>query len=313
MDTSLAEEPIPTYEEVCWKSKPYRTMTYPPRPQSHHYPLPAPRTRSKKGAPLDPDDLSRRLRAHLAQQKALADHRRSARSSTSTSTYTSTDPYHHIPQVAALSFEHTATAEKLRNVHKLSQPALKSLGYMTIDEGGDGLGGCGSGYVYQKPSTLLQNTQIDDHAMGDRTRLRNRNQYQWTAALERAAELDAERDVYRCPRRTFHSDVPVVHKSRAVMRPMSMGDYLSWEEKEEKEVKEVKREKNDRHDWTQRDESEETRRSMKEMVGPLLSLKLKKGKGLESGEGLKTKSSVRSPIRVSFFGRFKRSSPGNGS
>ncbi|KAF7917016.1 uncharacterized protein EAE98_010447 [Botrytis deweyae] len=309
MDTSVAEEPISTYEEVCWKSKPHRTMTYPPRPQSHYHPLPAPRTRSKKGAPLDPDDLSRRLRAHLAQQKALADHRRSARSSTSTST----DPYHHTPQVAVLSFEHTATAEKLRNVHKPSQPALKSLGYMTIDEGGDGIGGCGSGYVYQKPSTLLQKTQICDHAMVDRTKLRNRNQYQWTAALERAAELDAERDVYRCPRRTFNSEVPVVHKSRAVMRPMSMGDYLSWEEKEEKEVKEVKREKHDRHDWTQRDESEETRRSMKGMVGPLLSLKLRKGKGLESGEGLKTKSLARSPSRVSFFGRFKRSSPVNGS
>ncbi|KAF5875273.1 uncharacterized protein Bfra_003726 [Botrytis fragariae] len=303
MDTSIAEEPISTYEEVCWNND------LPPRTQSHHCPLPAPRTRSKKGAPLDPDDLSRRLRAHLAQQKALADHRRSARSSTSTST----DSYHHTPQVAVLSFEHTVTAEKLRNVHKLSQPALKSLGYMTIDEGGDGLGGCGSGYVYQKPGTLLQKTQIYDHAMVDKTKLRNRNQYQWTAALERAAELDAERDVYRCPRRTFNSDVPVVHKSRAVMRPMSMGDYLSWEEKEEKEVKEVKREKNDRHDWTQRDESEETRRSMKEMVGPLLSLKLRKGKGLESGEGLKTKSLARSPSRVSFFGRFKRSSPGNGS
>ncbi|KAF7952922.1 hypothetical protein EAE96_006145 [Botrytis aclada] len=313
MDTSVAEEPIPTYEEVCWKSKPYRTMTYPPRtqPQPQHYPIPAPRTRSKKGAPLDPDDLSRRLRAHLAQQKALADHRRSARSSTST------DPYHHTPQVAILSFEHTSTAENPRNMHVLSEPAPKSLGYMTIDEGGDGLGGCGSGYVYQKPGTLLQKPQMYDHAIvADKTKVRNRNQYQWTAALERAAELDAERDVYRRPRRTFNSDVPAVHKSRAVMRPMSMGDYLSWEEKEEKEVKEVKevkREKNDRHDWTQRDESAETRRSMREVVGPLLSLKLKKGKGLESGEGLKTKSLGRSPNRVSFFGRFKRSSPGNGS
>ncbi|ATZ57324.1 hypothetical protein BCIN_14g04740 [Botrytis cinerea B05.10] len=307
MDTSVAEESIPTYEEVCWKSKPYRTMTYPPRTQSHHHhPIPAPRTRSKKGAPLDPYDLSRRLRAHLAQQKALAEHRRASLSSTST------DPYHHTPQVAALSFEHTATAEKLRNVHKLSEPALKNLGYMTIDAGGGGLGGCGSGYAYQKPGTLLQKTQIYDHVTADKAKVRNRNQYQWTSALERAAELDAERDVYRCPRRTFNSDVPVVHKSRAGMRPMSMGDYLPWEEKEEREVKEVKREKNDRHDWTQRDESEETRRSMRERVGPLLSLKLKKGKGLEEGEGGRTKSLVRSPIRVSFFGRFKRSSPSHG-
>ncbi|TEY43965.1 hypothetical protein BOTCAL_0358g00060 [Botryotinia calthae] len=304
MDTSVAEESIPTYEEVCWKSKPYRTMTYPPRTQPHQHPIPAPRTRSKKGAPLDPNDLSRRLRAHLAQQKALAEQHRVSRSSTST------DPYHHTPQVAALSFEHTATAEKLRNVHKLSEPALKNLGYMTIGEGGDGLGGYGSGYIYQKPGTLLQKTQIYDQVAADKTKLRNRNQYQWTSTLERAAELDAERDVYRCPRRTFNSDVPVVHKSRAGMRPMSMGDYLPWEEKEEREVKEVKREKNDRHDWTQRDESEETRRSMRERVGPLLSLKLKKGKGLE-GEGGKSKSPVRSPIRVSFFGIFKRSSPSN--
>lgn len=217
-----------------------------------------------------------------------------------------TGVYHHIPRVAALSFENTATPDKLRQVHKLSEPALKNLGYLTIEEEVRGMG-----YVYQKPTTILQKSQLQDHATAERTKTRNRNQYQWTAALERAAELDAERDVYRCPRRTFNSDVPVVHKSRAVMRPMSMGDFLPWEEKEE--PKEIKREKNDRHDWTQRDESEETRRSMKEKMGPLLSLKLRKGKVHEGAEEeIKLKSPVRSPIRASFFGRFKRS-PSNSS
>ncbi|KAJ8062635.1 hypothetical protein OCU04_009157 [Sclerotinia nivalis] len=302
MDTSVVEAPIPTYEELCCKSKPYRTMSYPPRTQHHHINIHVPRAHSKRGAPLDPDDLSRRLRAHIAQQKASAEQRRAARVSMATGVY------HHVPQVAAQSFEHTATQEKLHQVHKLSEPALKNLGYLSIDEGAAGIG---SGYVYQKPTTTLQKAQVMDHATADRTKTRNRNQYQWTPALERAAELDAERDMYRCPRRTFNSDVPLLHKSRAVMRPMSMGDFLPWEEKEE--PKEVKRERNDRHDWTQRDESEETRRSMKERVGPLLSLKLRRGKVHDgSGEEIKLKSPVRSPIRVSFFGMFKRS-PSNSS
>ncbi|KAA8565314.1 hypothetical protein EYC84_011036 [Monilinia fructicola] len=74
-------------------------------------------------------------------------------------------------------------------------------------------------------------------------------------------------------------DAPEVHKSRAVQRPMSMGDLLAWEEKGAPAPREMKRDRNDRHDWTQRDESEEVRRSMRERVGPLLSLRLGKGKG----------------------------------
>ncbi|KAI9644300.1 hypothetical protein NHQ30_007656 [Ciborinia camelliae] len=311
MDTSVAGAPVPTYEELCWashlslcttsnptlhnpninpqKSKAYRTMSYPPCIQPQHVKIQGPHSRPKKGAPLDPDDLTRRLKAHIAQQKALADHRRAARVSMATGVY------HHVPQVAALSFANTATQDRLHQVHKLAEPALKSLGYLTMDEGA----GC------QKPTTILQKAQVIDHATAERTRTRNRNQYQWTTAIERAAELDAERDVYRCPRRTFNSDVAIVHKSR-VVRPMSMGDFLPWQEKEE--PKEAKREKNDRHDWTQRDESGDARWSIKEMVAPLLSLKVTKGKVHDgSGEDIKLlKSPVRTPRRASFFGRFKR-------
>ncbi|RAL58809.1 hypothetical protein DID88_009119 [Monilinia fructigena] len=158
----------------------------------------------------------------------------------------------------------------------------------------------------KKPTTILQKAQGLDHASAEKIRIRNRNQYQWTAALERAAELDAERDLYRCPRRTFSPDAPEVHKSRASQRPMSMGDLLGWQEKEA--PKEMRRDKNDRHDWTQRDESEEVRRSMRERVGPLLSLRLRKEKVNDGAvEEIKIKSPVKSPLRVSFFGRFKRS------
>ncbi|ESZ93947.1 hypothetical protein SBOR_5650 [Sclerotinia borealis F-4128] len=269
-------------------------MSYPPRTQPHHVNVHVPRARSKKGQPLDPDDLSRRLKAHLAQQKALAEHRREARASETTGVY------HHIPQVAALSFENTATPDKLRQVHKLSEPALKNLRYLTIDEGVGGIG-----YEYQKPRTILQKSQFLDHETAERTMVRNRNQYQWTAALERAAELDAERDVYKCPRRTFNSDAPAVHKNRAVQRPMSMGGFLPWGKKEE--PKEPKRERNDRHDWTQRDEY--AKRSLKERVGPLLSLKLRKGKVHDGSGEDKSRSPVKSlvspSIRASFFWRFK--------
>lgn len=133
--------------------------------------------------------------------------------------------------------------------------------------------------------------------------------------MERAAELDAERDVYRCPRRTFHAEVPAVHKSRA-QRPMSMGfismrNYLPWEERDvargkEREKEMMKRKRNDRHDWTQRDEDEEVKRGMRARVGPLLSLKSKKGKEKETE--VKAKMSQKSPTRVSFFERFRRGS-----
>ncbi|KAB8290287.1 hypothetical protein EYC80_011152 [Monilinia laxa] len=299
MDTAVAGAPIPSYEELCCKSKAYRAMSYLPYTQPQPVKMQIPRTRSKKGAPLDPDDLSRRLRAYIAEEKALAEHRQTTRVSMATGVY------HHVPQVAALSFDNTATQEKLRQVHRLSEPALKNYGYLTGDEGIEGAG-IASKYAYQKSPTILQKAQGLDHASAEKTRIRNRNQYQWTAALERAAELDAERDVYRCARRTFISDAPEVHKSRAVQRPMSMGDLLGWEEKEA--PKEMKRNKNDRHDWTQRDESEEARRSMRKRVGPLLSLKLRKEKVSDgAAQEIKLKSPVKSPLRASFFGRFKRS------
>ncbi|KAG4026084.1 hypothetical protein MFRU_045g00290 [Monilinia fructicola] len=293
MDTAVvAGAPIPSYEELCCKSKAYRAMTYLPytQPQPQSQPqltkLQIPRARSKKGAPLDPDDLSRRLRAYIAQEKALTEQRRTSRAPTTTGIY------HHIPQVAALSFSNTTTTtttttqEKPRHIHihRFSAPAPQNLGSRTADQA------------------------LDRGA--ERSPGRKRNPYPWTA------EWDGERDGHGWRRRTLSSDAPEVHKSRAVQRPMSMGDLLAWEEKGAPAPREMKRDRNDRHDWTQRDESEEVRRSMRERVGPLLSLRLGKGKGKGkasdgAGEEIGLQSPVKSSSRASFFGRFKRSFSNN--
>ncbi|QSZ33378.1 hypothetical protein DSL72_002966 [Monilinia vaccinii-corymbosi] len=299
MDAPATEAAIPTYEGLCCGSKAYRTMSCPS--YGHPQPAPnkqAPRNRPKKGAPLDPEDLTRRLRAHIAQETAITQQRRAARLSMANGVY------HHIPQVAALSFETTTTQEKLRQAHRLSEPLTKNLRYGESDDG------VGSGHAYRKPATTLPNAQ-GDRASAESARNRNRNSYHWSAALDRVAEMNVERDVYRCPRRTSIFGAPGAHKSRATQRPISTGDFLTWQEKEEPtEPKEVKRDMNDRHDWTQRDERderEEARRSMKEKIAPLMSLKLRKAKIDDgAGEEFKPKSPAWSPLRASFFGKFKR-------
>jgi len=146
----------------------------------------------KKGEPFDPEELSRRLKAHLSQQKIEAERRRLARAAAQQKAL-----YHHVPSGAAAAFEKTTTSEGLRQVHRLSQPALKQLDGLCLDDSVPG----------RPLKTILQRTQALDQAAAERDTLRNRNQFQWTHGMEEAAGVDNERGIYKPPTRSFDAYV----------------------------------------------------------------------------------------------------------
>jgi len=223
---------------------------------------------AKQGEPFDPEELSRRLKAHLVEQKLQAERRR-----TRAAAVQKNGVYHHVPMVAAADFARTATPEamlhtdsKKRHVHKLAQPALKQhLEHLTLDDSIPG-----------RQLTGVRRTQAMDQAMAERDTARCRNQFQWNRDMEEAAEVDIDRDLYKPPQRTFDSEFSHLRSGqvRSAQRPLSTGDVF-WEEEESHTHTRPKAKPayvaNDRNDWAQRDENEvENRRSMKERVTPFL-------------------------------------------
>jgi len=257
--TTVAE--VPAAEKPVLK--PARSMTHPLRDPKGN----TARRRVKQGEPFDPEELSRRLTAHLAEQKIKAERRREARAARAAAAQQN-GVYHHVPKVAALAFERTATpVDTTRQMHKLSQPVLKAQLELLHED-----------HVTGHPTTKLQETQAKDQAMIERELLRNRNQFQWTRDLEDAVEVDFGRDLYKPPQRTFN--IPeFAHlrgtKASNAPRPLSTGDVFSDEE-----VQITPRAKQkpafdaiDRTDWAQRDDEGEIGRQKKDWVSPFLRKK----------------------------------------
>ncbi|TVY31176.1 hypothetical protein LHYA1_G000128 [Lachnellula hyalina] len=241
--------------------KPTRSMTYPLRDPMGN----TAKRRAKPGEPFDAEDLSRRLTAHLAEQKIKVERRREARASKVTE---SNGGYHHVPKVAASAFERTATpVGNTRQMHKLSQPILKAHLEHPREK-----------HIPGHPSIKLKETQAMDQAMIERELLRNRNPFQWTHDMEEALEVDVGRDLYKPPQRTFN--IPEFAHLRGTkvsnaLRPLSMGDVFS-----DKEVPIAPRarqksafEASDRNDWAQRDEESEIGRQKREWAGAFLRKK----------------------------------------
>ncbi|EPE32616.1 hypothetical protein GLAREA_07750 [Glarea lozoyensis ATCC 20868] len=229
--------------------KPTRSMTHPLRDPNGRTQK---RRVPKQSGPLDAEDLSRRLNQHLDEQKARALKRREIQIQKERE---AAGIYHHIPSVAADSFQRTATPDALGTykVHKLAAPAVK-LAFVEpkLEPGHAG------------PTTLLKINQMRDQMSVEREMIRNRNQFQWTHGMEEALVSELDRDLYRPPQRTFQhetSHVRITHSKRAA-RPLSTGDIFTEEEGEvEVRAKPVKlRGKaaaevaKDRHDWAQRDD-----------------------------------------------------------
>ncbi|KAE8452835.1 hypothetical protein EG329_013107 [Mollisiaceae sp. DMI_Dod_QoI] len=287
--------------------KPTRSMTHP----LHDPKTNGPRRRVKQGPekPFDPEELSRRLQAHLVEQKIRAVKRREARAAKTAAAEAAAaalqaqNVYHHVPTVAAAAFERTTTpADVHRKMHKLAQPVVKAhLEPVSIDEN-----------IPSQPLTLLQKTVAMDQAILDSQLLRNRNQFQWTHEMEEANDADLERDVYKPPQRTFNGEFAHLigtHKKGAP-RPLSTGDMF-WEEEAspppppKPKVKPAPHEvvNDHRNDWVQRDDETENRK--KEKTSPFL-------KKMESSWMLIGKKGLKQERRDEGIAGFGSSPPENG-
>ncbi|KAE9375436.1 hypothetical protein N431DRAFT_200845 [Stipitochalara longipes BDJ] len=275
------------------------------------------RQRVKQGEPFDPEELSRRLNAHLAEQKLKAERRREARAAKAALAQADV-VYHHVPAVAAAAFERTTTPDIRRQSHKLASVGVKShLEKLSLEDPHP-----------EYPTTNLKKTQAMDQAILERQILLNRNQFQWTHELEEAAEADMEREIYRPPQRTFQSEfahLTSAHK-RSNSRPLSTGDL--WEKLEAQSPPPPRKSKpapiaqiaKDRHDWVERDEEIEiTKKKDHSRTSPFLRKmestwmlgkreKIKQDRD-EAGAGLGDHGSPpdgAKGIRGSFLARFKR-------
>ena len=213
------------------------------------------RRRIKEGEPFDPEELSLRLSAHIAEQKLKTQLRREARA-TKAATAQKTSVYHHVPKVAAADFERTTTPDGMRHIHKLSQPAAKAhLEHLKLDDG-----------VHGSVVTNLQRTQALDQAVLEKEMLRNRNQFQWDRVMEQAAEADMDRDLFKPTQRTFNefAHLKGTHEKHGP-RPLSTGDMFTEQEEVQTRTKpKVAHDANDhRNDWAQRDDDMESRKKDK--------------------------------------------------
>ncbi|KUJ18234.1 uncharacterized protein LY89DRAFT_42744 [Mollisia scopiformis] len=305
--------PPPPVERPALKG-PTRSMTHPLRDPKTS----GPRRKVKSGEPFDPEELSRRLQAHIVEQKIKSEKRREARAAKAAAAEAALhaqNGYHHVPATAAASFERTTTQAKPLKMHKLAQPVVKAhLDRVSIEN-------------ERQPLTLLQKTVAMDQAMLDAHLLRNRNQFQWTQEMEEAAEADSERDLYKVPQRTFNGEFAhlIGNHKKGAPRPMSTGD-LFWEEEAsspppvpKQKVKPAPHEivNDHRNDWAQRDDEMENRK--KEKASPFLKkmesswmLIGKKEKGVkperrdEGIAGLGSSPPDGKGVKGSFLARFKR-------
>lgn len=266
-------------------SQPTRSMTHP-----LHDPAKASnaKRRVKNGEPFDPEELTRRLTAYVAEQKLQSQQRREARAAKERaaaqaaghSATSPTDPkaphdavYHHVPAVAAAAFQRTATPNIVttETVHKLAAPVLKAA--LSPSNPDDMFPNPSTHLTRQKstqrPTTSLQRTVLQDHAEVEKERIRNRNQFQRTQALEEAAEVDELRDVYRIPQRTFSE---FAHLRNALgkghSRPLSTGDLFSDSEDTDTMPSEnrnarlkslrVKPTYDGRNDWAQKEDEDKS-------------------------------------------------------
>jgi hypothetical protein len=269
----------------------------------------------KKGEPFDPEELTRRLTAHLAEQKLKAKLRQDARAAKAAAQQSLV--YHHVPKVAALAFARTTTPDTTRQIHKLSQPVLKQhLEHLSLDDYG----------VHQ---TCLQRTQALDYATVERDMLRNRNQFQWNHDMKEAAEVDLDRGVYKLPQRSFDSEYAHLKKGHeeGAQRTLSTEDTFWEEDQSSAPVPLVTKTSSKpifdgRNDWAQQEEIDgNIGRMGKEKASPFLRkrdsiwiLKGRKDKSgkLEKDDPVSVVGNSQSPPdisktgRGSFLARFKR-------
>lgn len=170
--------------------------------------------KSKKGGPIDPEELSRRLQTYLTQQKMRVEERKQRAAyraahgqSPPDGKHVSKNPppaaqppaqsksrpdsfgaekdnngYHHVPSQAATQFARTTTPDPMRTIHALSQPAVQC--HLEQIKIGDGTG------------TGVGTMQAINNARAERAALRTRNQFQLTKSMEEVNLIDEKRGIH---------------------------------------------------------------------------------------------------------------------
>jgi len=192
--------------------------------------------RVKNRGAVDAQELSRLLNRHLEKQAIRSEQRRLALAAKA-----AVEPY--VPRVAASAFERTTTPDAMRQIHKLSQPAVKQhLEILHVDI----------------PSLSLMRMQVYDQVVVERNALRNRNQWQWTHEMEQAAEFDLDREVDKPPRRTF-AELEHLMKTRSREEQILKGGDSFWHEgpsKMKSRTAVCVPDFEGRNDWAQKEEME---------------------------------------------------------
>lgn len=277
------------------------------------YPLRDPKANTarrgpKTEEPFNAEDLSRRLTAHLVEQRIKAERRREVRAS---KVAESNGGYHHVPKVAALAFERTATP--VGNTQQQRKPSL-SVMKPHLEHSREK-------HISGNPSVKLKKTQAMDQAMIEKELIRNRNPFQWTHHMEEALEIDIARDLYKPPQRTFNPPEFAHLKATNVTnapRSLSVGDVFSDERvsiaprAKQKPVLDAR----DRNDWAQRDDEAEIGRQKREWAGAFLRKKdsiwilgsRKEKSNRQNKEAVADVGDFGSPLDMKgrFLARFKR-------
>lgn len=276
-----------------------------------------PRQKSKKGEPFDPVELSRKLNAHLTEQKIKSEKRRAERAAKE-ALEENDGVYKHVPKVAAAAFERTTTPVDTKDkAHKLSKTAIKAqMELLRKDEP------VVIKTVTVKPlqhSTSIKRTQAIDRARTSRDLISHEGRFQWNPEMEESSEQDSDRERNN-PRRTFN-DETMHRKGKHTRNAQSTGDMF-WDELESptRPISKPKEETlpytaNDRPDWLQRDESamlskkkNRTSPILKKMESSWLLISKKEKKHDEAVAGLDSPEDkgFTTFTKGKFLARFKR-------
>jgi hypothetical protein len=279
-----------------------------------------PRQKPNKGEPFDPVELSRKLNAHITEQKIKAEQRRVSRAAKG-ALEENCGGYRHVPKVAAAAFERTTTTVDSKDkMHRFSKTALKTqMELLRKDEP-----------IPIKAVTVrpLQHTvSIKKHEALDKARtsrdlIANGGRYQWSHDVEEASEQDSNLERYN-PRRNFNDELAHL-KGTHRKNVQSVGD-LCWDELESSTMPFNKpqpmREEvpaytaHDRPDWLEREDSvivqkKKNRASpiLKRMESSWLLISKKEKKHDEAIAGLDSPEDKGTTTFTSrkFLARFKR-------
>lgn len=222
-------------------------------------------SKNKKGEPIDPDELSRRLQTYLTQQKMRVEERKQRAAykaahghSPPNGRYSSTkkhntqnlqpvaqpeeskesksrpnsfgaekenNGYHHVPSQAATQFQRTTTQDPLRSIHALSQPAVQ----YHLEQ------------VKVPDTTNRASMQVINNLQAERAAIRNRNQFQLTKSMEEVNLIDDARGVhgpeYEKMRRSFlaeDDETPVLAQRPKSKIVLDMSGRDKWAQEDEK-------------------------------------------------------------------------------